>query len=141
MANELVLVRQYENPVPYVVADGTGIEKGALLKLTTGNTAIISSGANDRIAGVAAREKVASDGRTELAAFIRGDFLAYISGGCSAGDALSAAATNTYPNFLTSVANALASGACIVGYALEDATNGQQKLIRVNVGGGGGQIS
>lgn len=136
MANEIVMVTTQENPWPFVVADGTAIPLGTLLKLTTGRTAIISSAAKDYLAGFAAREKVASDGRTELAVHRRGMALVYVSGAASAGQAIIAAATNTYPNFVTAVVNATTSGACILGHMLEDATNGQQKLAFIDVGAG-----
>ena len=43
MANEAVITDRLENPIDYTVADGTGIEKGTLLKATNTRTAIISS--------------------------------------------------------------------------------------------------
>ena len=58
----------YGSPIQdYTVADGTGIEKGALLALTDPRTAILASSAAQPLAGIAAREKIANDGRTRLA--------------------------------------------------------------------------
>ena len=69
LANEFVLQLKIDEPLPFTVDDATAIAKGELLKMTTDRTAIISSGINNVIAGFAAREKVADDGRTELAVF------------------------------------------------------------------------
>lgn len=142
MANEIVMVTTQENPWPFVVADGTAIPLGTLLKLTTGRTAIISSAANNKVAGFAAREKVASDGRTELAVHRRGMALCYCSGSINVGDPIITAATNTYPNFVAGAnATVTASGANIIGHALEAATNGQQKLMWIDIGAGAGAQS
>ena len=65
----------YETPTRfarYTVADGAGIAKGTLLKLTTPNTAAASAADNDVCAGIAWMEKVASDGSTEIVAALDG---------------------------------------------------------------------
>lgn len=65
----------YEKPTKfarYTVADGAGIPKGTLLKLTTPNTAAASSADNEVCAGIAMFEKVASDGSTEITAALDG---------------------------------------------------------------------
>lgn len=73
MANEAVLRnRGVAHPVDFIVADGAGIEKGTILELTDPRTGAANDGNGDVIAGVAAREKIASDGRTRLAAFTPG---------------------------------------------------------------------
>ena len=69
MAGEHTLVTELEPPVSFTCADGTGIEKGTLLKLTDPMTAIATSGAGDAIAGVAAAEKIANDGNTKIPDF------------------------------------------------------------------------
>lgn len=58
MAHEAILKFETELPIPFTVANGTGIEKGAVLKLTDPMTAIITSGDEDQIAGIAAEEKI-----------------------------------------------------------------------------------
>ena len=140
MANEAVIQVRIESPLPFTVADGTGIEKGALLALTSPRTAATAAGTAEKIAGFAAREKVASDGRTELGVYRRGWFLCYCSGTINIGDPIVAAATGTYPNYV-SAAGVTASGATIIGHALEAATNGQQKLMEINIGAGAGAVS
>jgi hypothetical protein len=70
MANEAVLRnRMGAVPVDFIVADGTGIEKGTILQLTDPRTASASSTGGEIPAGVAMREKVANDGRTRLAVY------------------------------------------------------------------------
>ena len=65
----------YERPTKfarYTVADGAGIAKGTLLKLSTPNTASAASADNDVVGGIAWMEKVASDGSTEIVAALDG---------------------------------------------------------------------
>ena len=50
MANEATLIVETELPINFTVANATGIEKGALLKITDPMTAALSDGAADRIA-------------------------------------------------------------------------------------------
>jgi len=126
MANEFILVDRTEDPLDYVVADGTGIEKGALLKLTDSGTAIISTATGDPIAGVAAREKIASDGRTQLAVFKKGRFRCYFSGAVTIGAPLISLANTGSGN--ENVVGAQTdhvgqSGCQIIGYAEAAETN------------------
>lgn len=93
MANEAVLIFETELPIPFTVADGTGIEKGTLLKMTEPMTAIINSGAEDLVAGIAAEEKIASDGRTKLAVYRGGIFKVVTAAAVTCGDVLSWSAT------------------------------------------------
>jgi hypothetical protein len=74
MANEATLVVRFSNPIDITVADGAGIEKGTILKLTDPRTGAASSADGDICIGVAAREKIANDGRTQLAVYIDGIF-------------------------------------------------------------------
>ncbi len=69
MANEAVLKLKASTPIDFIVADGTGIEKGTICQLTDPRTASASDGANV-FAGVARREKIASDGRTRLSMIV-----------------------------------------------------------------------
>lgn len=131
-----------ESPWPFVVADGTAITKGQLLALTDGRTAILSTGTASKIAGIAARDKVADDGRTELAVHRKGMFLCYCSGVINVGDPIIAGVNGTYPNFVAGAnATVTASGANIIGHALEAATNGQRKLMWIDIGAGSGAVS
>lgn len=129
MANEHQLAIQKSFPVSFTCANGTGIEKGTLLKLTDPNTAIIHSAVNDPIAGIAYTEKIANDGNTCVAVLTGpGDeLIATASGSITAGDPLMAAAS-AFVNRLYSVkgGSALAlSGGTIVGESKETCTTGE----------------
>lgn len=76
MADEHTLNVRTGEPIDFTVADGTAISKGALCKMTDGRVAILSDGDTDIIAGVCARDKIASDGRTQHAMFREGIFTA-----------------------------------------------------------------
>lgn len=134
MANEAVLIYELEPPIPFTCSNSTGIEKGTLLKLTDPMTAALSDGAADMIAGIAAEEKIANDGKTKIAVYLRGVFRMLADGSVSAGAGVIADGTN--PNeFIT--ATAAADAAAIFGISLETVTDGQTGLVLVNVGIGG----
>ena|SRR3990167_7372526 len=137
MANEAILV--YRNPGPvncqdFIVADATAVAKGAVMILSDPMTAAIATNGAVPVAGIAAREKVASDGRTRLALYIGAGgeiFRMYASGSITAGQAVIVAPdATTYPNFVA-VQGPVVSGAFKpqLGTALETATNGQQLLV------------
>lgn len=128
MADEMTLHIETTLPIPFTVADGTGIEKGTLLKLTDPMTAIATSADNDLIAGVAAEEKIASDGRTKIAVYRRGIFRATASGSITVGDPLVSAAGDGVNRVATSATNT----ETVLGTALETATDQQTLLIELN---------
>lgn len=74
MANEAVLRKKFSDPVDFTCADGTGIEKGTLLKWSGDNTVAAATADGDMFAGVAAHEKIASDGRTQIGVYLDGIF-------------------------------------------------------------------
>jgi len=130
MANEAVLKLRIDDPMNFTVADGAGIEKGTICELTDPRTAAANNGSGDVFAGIAAREKVASDGRTQLALFRRGIFDLTDSGaGITAGAWVSTGGTNTIK---TATEAELAAGKG-VGIALETASAAE--VIEVLVGG------
>jgi len=139
MANEATLLKQYSLPSAVTVADGTGLEKGSLLRLQGANTGV--SGQNcfnvalaEQCAGITAAEKIASDGLTKVAVYLDGEFAFYMSGGVLAGQPVIACLSGaTYPNWVQSGANlAMLSGSQILGYALENITT-TGTLCRVRV--------
>lgn len=132
--NEAILRYRADNTAfDMTVADGTAITKGALLKITDPNTAIISSGAADMLAGIAARDKIASDGRTQLAVIKRGVFEMVASGAITVGfPVMSAGVTNMVK---LATPDGSVSGAAILGTALETFADQEAGLIQVNVGG------
>ena len=77
MANEAVIIELLGNggdPIRYTVADGTGIEKGTLMYISGDRTISIVRGENEKFIGIAAAEKVANDGSTNLAVYTNGIF-------------------------------------------------------------------
>ena len=133
MANEAVIIELLGNggdPIRYTVADGTTIEKGTLLKITDPRTASATSADNDAFGGIAAAEKVASDGSTSIAVYTHGIFDLKDSGsGITAGERVSIAGANLISK--VAAADLLFAD---VGIALETAS--ASEVIAVLVGSG-----
>jgi len=133
MANEAVIVELLGdggNPVEFTVADGATIEKGTILKLNDPRTAIASSGLADQPAGIAAAEKVASDGSTTLAAYTKGIFDLRVDGTTVlAGNPVMISGAN----FVALASAAAISSGAVLGYALESAASGTAETIQVMV--------
>ncbi len=131
----MTLITRMEEPIAYTVADNTGIEKGALLKLTNSGTAIISSAQTDPCAGIVASEKIADSGRTQRAVFKRGRFRGTASGAVNTGEALiSYAGANSNANKIGVGTGAVSqSGAAIIGYAEGDAVDGGRFPFMLNL--------
>lgn len=126
-------VRQ-EDPVDFTVADGTAIPKGTLCKMTDPRTAIIATGAGDKLAGIAARDKIASDGRTQLAIFRKGIFTMQAGGAIAIGAPVMAEGTTANEVITATGVN----GASVLGIALEaGAGTGDDIQVAVNIGSGG----
>jgi len=123
MALECVLMVELETPVAFTCADGTGIEKGALLMLSDPATVATTTGDTDAIIGIAAEEKVASDGKTTIAVYLRGIFKGYA--GAAAVTAGLGIISDTGTGAANELVNADLNSANIVGRALESATDGQ----------------
>ena len=120
MANEAILKNRVHDPIDFIVADGAGIEKGTICKLSDPRTAAASS-ANDVFAGIAASEKIASDGRTRLALFRSGVFdltACAAAAGITAGSQVSLSGANLIK---PATAGELLTGAAF-GVALETAS-------------------
>jgi len=133
MANELTLMVELEPPVPFTCADGTGIEKGTLLMLSDPMTVAKVTGAAPVVCGVAAEEKIASDGKTTIGVYLRGIFKATAGGTIAVGAGL--IAENGTNEVLT--ATAAADAAQIFGIALETAADTETFQILLNTGIGG----
>jgi len=137
MANEAILRDRLEDAIDFTVADGTGIEKGAILQLTDPRTAIAPTSAGVACAGIAAREKIASDGRTRLAVYRKGIFDMYASGAITVGEPVMIATTGTNINCVKAAGGITASGAVIIGHALETAADQETFQVYLDVGAGG----
>ncbi len=131
MANEAVLMIETELPISFKVADGAAIEKGSFLKLTESMTAIITSGQNDKCAGIAAEEKILNDGKVTIPVYMGGIFKVVAGAAVSVGAALMLDATANKVETATT-----GTGASGIGYALEAPSGDAQTfLMRLQIGG------
>lgn len=129
MANEAVLRHRRSDPIDFIVADATGIEKGTVCALSGARTAAANSANGDIFAGVARREKIASDGRTRLALFTDGIFDMHCGEAVTAGAQVTLSGANSIrPSIAGDLLNGLA-----FGKALETGTDGA--TIQVSIGG------
>lgn len=126
MANEHKLIVELEPPISFTVANATGIEKGTTLKMTDPRTAIAAGTVGDTCAGIAASEKIASDGNTQLGVYRKGIFRGLASGAITVG---SAVIHTTAANTLTV---ATATSLQIWGTSLETVANGETFLYELN---------
>lgn len=118
-------------PRRYTCADGTAIVKNTLLKLTDPRTASASDTDGAKFAGIAAMDKEASDGSTSITAYTSGVFDLVASGVILVGDPVCLdAAKNCVRQVVSGTAGA--SGASIVGYALETASNAEVINVRIS---------
>lgn len=131
MANEAVLIYEVEPPIPFTCADGTGIEKGAVLKITDPMTASLSDGDADLIAGIAAEEKIANDGKTKIAVYRRGIFKMLAGGAITVGLAVNSYSSTGAAN---EVINASAGHDAILGIAMETIADTETGLIELRPG-------
>jgi len=132
MADEAIIVELLGNqgdPVRYTCADGAGIAKGSVMELTTPRTVVQSTNAGRPIVGIAAAEKVASDGQTSIPVYTNGIFqLKCATTQCEIGDQVSPDATDNNVKLMTSLD--LETGHT-VGYALETIAIGSTGMVRV----------
>ena len=129
MANETTLVFETELPIPMTCADGTGIEKGAILKMTDLMTVALADGNGDIVAGIAAEEKIADDGKVKIGVYRGGIFKGFAgTGGVTVGLAIDTDASTSNSNEL---ANAPATTGNYIGIAFETATDGETFLFEL----------
>ena len=127
MANEAAVIVELlgngGDPVRYTCA--TAIPKGTLLKLSADRTVAATTADDEPIAGVAAME---SDGtETVISVFTNGIFDMYSAAGFTLGAMVAVDALNDVKD----ADNADITQGSHVGQALEVATAGQTKLVRV----------
>ena len=126
MTNEAVLKVETHIPINFTCSTTTTIEKGAIVKMTNPMTAVLSDGANDIVAGIVQSEKLAADTtQTSVAVYRGGIFRVTCSGSISAGDPV---VTHGNSNV---VVIATTNRENILGVMLEDATEGQTKLMEL----------
>jgi hypothetical protein len=126
MALETTLVFELSKPVPFTCADGTGIEKGALLKIADPYTVSVTAGDTDAIIGIAAEEKIANDGKVKIGVYLTGIFKGYAgAAGVTAGMAI---ISDTATGAANELVVADINSEHIVGRALETATDTESFL-------------
>lgn len=139
MGNEVTKNSNEVRTRRYVVADGTAIRKGYFLQLTAGKLAAsYAVGLAQPCAGIAAMDKEANDGSTSITAWVGGDFNVYCSGSITAGHPIVKCSGSLGDDGVVNAvqankAGADASGASILGYALESATNTQTKCMHIDL--------
>lgn len=110
----------------FIIADGTGVEKGTLMYLSGDRTVSAHSAANQPIIGVLAREKIVNDGRTQIAVDQGGVWDATCSGAVVLGSpVMSAGEANMVKQATTT------SGGFAFGRALEAGTSGETIQIQL----------
>jgi hypothetical protein len=133
MADEAIIIELLGNagdPVNYTVADGTTIEKGTVLELEDPKTAKKVSGAGCVIAGIAAAEKVASDGSTTLAVYTNCivELKCAAGGTATLGSFVRSAGSDNTITVATTLDNETGKA---IGKALETGSNSEVILVRV----------
>ena len=129
MALECTLVKETGKPIEFTVADGTGIEKGAVLLLSDPMTAATTTGDTDACAGIAAAEKIASDGNIKLAVYREGIFRGFAgAAGVTVGAGI---ITDTATGAANELVNADVNSENIVGVALETAADTESFLFEL----------
>jgi hypothetical protein len=128
MANEWTCIEKPTKIVRRTVADGTGIPKGTVLKLTDPNTVVASSADNDVFGGISIEEKVANDGVVEIGAAMDGVFDGKDSGaGATVGSIVNIAGANV---FSASAAADLLTGS-VIGKLEETASASEVVRVRL----------
>ena len=130
MALETTLVFETQVPIPFTCADGTGIEKGSFLKIADPFTVSQAGSDDDAVIGIAAEEKIASDGKVKIGVYMGGIFKGTIgAGGCTAGDALICDSSTGDDN---EMATADVNSEHIIGIALETGADLETVLFQLN---------
>jgi|SRR3990167_4210 len=133
MANEAVIIELFNGgrPIRYTVADGAGIEKGAIAVLTDPRTVITHAAADTPIVGIVAAEKVASDGATTISVYTDGifDITAAAAGVAAVG--VEVAGSGTANMSTAADASDLLQNSNI-GMVLEAQANNEVSAVRVN---------
>lgn len=129
MANEATLVYKRGFPINFIVSNTVGIEKGAICVLSDPMTATANSSTGEVFAGIAAVEKIANDGRTELGLYRDGYFRMYAAGGptVAIGSWVTTSGANTI-RLATEAEVVLGKG---IGIAMEDIAAGTTGIVAV----------
>jgi len=129
MANEAVLITETELPISVIVADGAGIEKGTILEMTDPRTGAANNGTGDIVIGIAAAEKILSDGIVSIPCYQGGIFDMTVNAG--AGVTLGAHVATSGANLIRDATEAEIAAGKSLGIALE--TGAASEVIQVKV--------
>lgn len=132
MANEAVIIELFNGgrPIRFAVQDAVAIPKGSLLEMDADRRVIVATTDNAPFVGVAAFEKVASDGTLFVTAYTDGIFDMVSDAGTDVRGALMA--VSGADNVLqTADATDLLQGSHVGNY-LESGTNAGTEAVRVN---------
>ena len=133
MANETTLMVETELPINFKVDNTLAVPKGSLLELTESMTVVLISGQGVMVAGIAAEEKIANDGKVTIKVYMGGIFKGVAGAAVAIGIGLMADATANKLETTTGK-----TGAAQVGYALEAPSGDNQTfMFRLNPGGSG----
>ena len=128
MTNECVLVYETGHAIPFTVVNATPIPKGTICDLVDPMAAGVGV-EDDRVAGIAKNEKIASDGKTRLAIYREGIFKGVSAGTIAIGDALALSGSN-----VLKIAEATSVSSETVGIALEAVSAGETFLFELKIG-------
>ncbi len=133
MANECTLIFETSVPIPMTCAEGTGIAKGAVLMGSDPFTVATTTGDTDVVFGIAAAEKIASDGQTRIPVYMSGIFrgTAGVAGVVAGMSIISDTATSAVNRLVVADVNS----EHVVGMALETAASGETFLFQLNPAG------
>ena len=134
MALEATLLVELEVPVSFTCSESVAIPKGTFVKIADPNTVSIAGTNDDPCVGITAEEKIANDGNTQIAVYLRGIFKGVVgNAGCTAGDWLSMDSSTGDDNEIATIG---ATEVNAIGRALETATDLQtfKFLLSPNLG-------
>ena len=123
-----ILVLETGPPIPFIVANGTAIAKGDILKNTDNMNAELSGGTDDVVAGIAAEDKIANDGRTSLGVYREGFFTVLAGGAITLGESLRTFGAGV--NEVDTAGNASLGGKTL-GIALETANDATRFMMEL----------
>lgn len=134
MANEVVITKLWGingDRMEFAVAAGTAIPKGSIMKMTDFKTAIINSGAGDVVAGIAAWEKTATDGKTTMTIITNCEAKCVVEAGqtTTTGEGVRTSATENKIQGYTTLDN---ETGLQLGKALEDGAAAETVLVRIH---------
>lgn len=124
MADETTLVLKRSEPIDFIITE-TATEKGTICMFSGPRGAAANTGSGDIFAGIARREKIASDGRLRLSLFTGpGDIFRITN--CAGGPTIAAGAmvTTSGPNVIRLATSAEQILGKVIGKALEEITAG-----------------